>query len=334
MKAKSKATLAALSSAAFLFTTGCASSAHSPAEKYILIAASTKVQYWQNVFAGLQHAGTEMGVKALMDGPDGHDPQSEEAAFKRAMALKPSGILVSVADAAMLTPDINAAIGQGIPVITIDSDAPDSQRLLFIGTNNYSAGVTGGKLAAKLLGGKGNVVFFRLPNQPNQLSRLAGYQAAFEASPQIKVTQTIDLKDEPDRSSFAFDTVKRLLDSKEKVDAFVCLESRACGGVADAVGRANLSGKVFVIGMDTDPETLDWMGKGVISATVAQKPFTMGYYGAKLLDDLYHHPPTPMAQNWAQSQFAPLPRFVDTGSFVLDKAGLAGFSQQSKGAGQ
>lgn len=334
MREKLKIILTASVPAVFLIFTGCASSAHSPAEKYVLIAASTKVQYWQTAFAGLQKAGGEMSVKTALDGPDGHDAQAEQAALRRAVAGKPSGILISVADADLLTPDINAAIGQGIPVITIDSDAPDSQRLLFIGTNNYNAGMMGGKLAVKLLNGKGNVVFFQLPNQPNQASRLAGYKAAFEASPQIKVTQVIDLKDEPDRSSWAFDTTKKMLDSKEKVDAFVCLESRACGGVADAVSRASLAGKVAVIGMDTDTETLDWLGKGVISATIAQKPFTMGYYGAKLVDDLFHHPPTPLAQNWAHSQNAPLPSFVDTGSFIVDKTNLASFQQQSKAPGQ
>ena len=334
MRENFKTILTAAVPAVFLILTGCAGSAHSPAEKYVLIAASTKVQYWQTAFAGLQKAGAEMSVKAVMDGPDGHDPQAEKDAFHRAVGGKPSGILVSVTDAALLTPEINAAIGQGIPVITIDSDAPDSQRLLFIGTNNYNAGMMGGKLAAKLLSGKGNVVVFQLPNQTNQMSRLAGYKAGFEASPAIKVTQVIDLKDEPDRSSWAFDTTKKLLDSKEKVDAFICLESRACGGVADAVSRANLTGKVVVIGMDTDSETLDWLGKGVISATIAQKPFTMGYYGTKLLDDLFHHPPTPLAQNWAHSQFAPLPSFVDTGSFIVDKSNLAAFQQQSKGPGQ
>jgi ribose transport system substrate-binding protein len=60
----------------------------------------------------------------------------------------------------------------------------------------------------------------------------------------------------------------------------------------------------------------------------------MGYYGTKLLDDLFHHPPTPLAQNWAHSQVAPLPSFVDTGSFTVDKSNLAAFQQQSKAAGQ
>ncbi len=324
--------LAASLTGALLLLTGCTSEPHSAAEKYVMVAANTKVQYWQTALAGLNHAATEMKVKAEMQGPDGHDPQAEHDAFKRAVAQKPAGILVSVADASILTPDIDAAMAQGIPVITMDSDAPGSKRLFFVGTDNYNAGVLGGNLAAKLINGKGNVVVFRLPNQSNQKDRLSGYQAAFSAHPEIKIAQVVDLQDQPDISGFAYDTVKKLVDSKAKVDAFVCLESRSCGGVADAVNRANMAGKITIVAMDTDSETLDWMQKGVTSATVAQKPFTMAYYGAKLLGDIHLHPPTPLINDYTNMANAPFPMFVDTGSFIVDKAGVAAFLQQNKAA--
>ncbi len=135
--------LAAALPAALLSLTGCAGSPHSPTEKYILIAANTKIPYWQTALGGLNHAANEMKVKAEMDGPDTYDAKAEHEAFQAAVAQKPSGILISAADASVMTPDINAALGQGIPVITIDSDAPDSERLFFIGTDNYNAGVVG-----------------------------------------------------------------------------------------------------------------------------------------------------------------------------------------------
>jgi ribose transport system substrate-binding protein len=240
--------------------------------------------------------------------------------------------MVSVADANVLGPDIDAAMQAGIPVITMDSDAPSSKRLFFIGTDNYNAGVLGGNLASKLLNGRGTVVIYRLPNQTNQKDRLSGYQAAFSAHPDIKVSQIIDLQDQPDISGFAYDTTKKMLDSKTNVNAFVCLESRSCGGVADAVSRAGMAGKTVIVAMDTDSETLDWMQKGVTSATIAQKPFTMGYYGAKLLGDLHLHPPSPLLNNWGDNPNAPIPTFVDTGSFVVDKAGVSAFQQQNTAA--
>src|SRR6266568_4973371 len=82
---------------------------------------------------------------------------AERAELDTAIQKKPSGILISVADPNAVKDDIDRAIAAGIPVITVDSDAPTSKRLFFIGTNNFQAGVAGGKRLAKELNGKGNV---------------------------------------------------------------------------------------------------------------------------------------------------------------------------------
>lgn len=317
--------------AAFLFLTGCAGSPHEPNEKYILVADNTKIPYWQLALHGLNHAVFEMKVKSEIQGPDGHDPQGEHEAFKRAVAEKPSGILVSATDPNLLTPDINSALEQGIPVITIDSDAPDSKRLFFVGTDNYNAGVIGGKMTSKLLGDKGNVVIFTIAGQNNLKDRLQGYQTAFAEHPDIKITQVVDMNG---NSDVAFDSAKKLLDSKAKVDAFVCLEALSCPAVADVVNRAGMGDKVKIIAMDTDPGTVDWIKKGVISATIAQKPWTMAYYGTKLLDDLHHHPPKPLLGNWTQDVYSPVPTFVDTGTFVVNKDNISSLSQQPPSAQQ
>jgi ribose transport system substrate-binding protein len=313
--------------AALLVMSGCAGSPHEPAEKYILVADNIKIPYWQAAVAGLNHAAFEMKVKSEVQGPDGHDPRGEHDAFQRALAEKPSGILVSATDANLLGPDINAAIAQHIPVITIDSDAPDSNRLFFVGTDNYDAGLVGGNMTAKLLKNKGNVVVFTIAGQGNLKDRLHGYQAAFVDHPDMKITDVVDMAG---NSDMAFDTTKKLLTAKAKVDAFVCLEALSCPAVADVVNRSDMAGKVTIVAMDTDPGTVDWINKGVISATIAQKPYTMGYYGTKLVDDLHHHPPNPLT-GWSQNVMAPVPTFVDTGSFIVNKANVGSLPQQTPG---
>jgi len=54
--------------------------------------------------------------------------------------------------------------------------------------------------------------------------------------------------------------------------------------VAEVLSRKYVKNKL-VVAMDTDPLTLEWIQKGVIAATVAQKPYTMAFYGLKNLDD-------------------------------------------------
>src|SRR3954462_9880791 len=312
---------------ALISMVGCASAPHEPTEKYILVAANTKLPYWQTALAGLNHAASEMKVKAEMAGPDTYDTKAEHEEFQTAVAQKPAGILISAADAGLMAPDINAALAQGIPVITMDSDAPDSKRLFFIGTDNYKAGTLGGKLVAKLLGNKGNIVVLTIPSQPNLKDRLHGFQDAIAEQPGLKVAQVVDMKGDP---TIAFDTAKQMLDGKNKVDAFVCLEAISCPEVGEVVNRQNMGGKVKVIAMDTDQRTIDLIQRGVISATIAQKPFTMGYYGAKLLDDLHHNKPASLTANFMQDPKSPVPTFVDTGSFVVDKDSIGAFIQGNK----
>lgn len=299
----------------------CGGSAHNPAESYYLIATNIKVPYWQQAAAGLSKAAAQMQVKAEMVGPDSYDPQAQHEAFVKALGKKPSGILVSVADPKVMKADIDNAIGQGIPVLTIDSDAPTSQRLYFVGTDNHAAGSMGAKVLAEKLHGKGNVIVYTIPGQANLVERMHGYKDILDASPGIKIIDTIDMKGDP---RVAFDKTTEILDKNTKVDAFVCLEAIACPEVAEVLGRKKATDKI-VVAMDTDERTLEAIQKGLISATIGQKPYTMAYAGVKMLDDLHHNPPSSLNKNWTQDSFSPMPMFVDTGATLIDKSNVDQF---------
>ena len=115
-------------------------------------------------------------VKGEVVGPPNPDLEAQLQAFREAVAKKPAGILVSPAQAEPFTEAINQAIEQGIPVICIDSDAPESKRIMFIGTKNYQAGLEGGRLAAQLLEEKGDIAILTIPGQYNLDERVRGYR--------------------------------------------------------------------------------------------------------------------------------------------------------------
>src|SRR5438874_119060 len=197
-------------------------SQHDVQEKYFLVSANIKVPYWQEAAAGLNRAATEMHVKAEFVGPDTYDPKAQHEQFQDVLKQKPTGILVSASASNLLNSDIDAALTQGVPVITIDSDAPDSKRLFFIGTDNYKVGVMGARKLASGLSGKGNVVVFTVPEQPNLKDRLRGYNDVFAEYPQLKITQVIDMRGDP---RIVFDRTMEMLEKGAKIDAFVCLTS-------------------------------------------------------------------------------------------------------------
>ncbi|GAC1433656.1 MAG: sugar-binding protein [Terriglobales bacterium] len=300
---------------------------HSTDENYFLVSSNIQVPYWHAAGAGFVQEAQQWKIKAQFVGPATYDPKEELEAFRNAVQQKATGILISVADPALFKDDIDKAVAAGIPVITIDSDAPASKRLFFIGTNNYQAGLIGGQRLAKELHDKGNVVVFTMPEQANLKERLHGYHDALEAHPQIKITDVVDIHGDP---RVAFDTTSQILGKqKDKVNAFVCLEAQAGKEVATVLSNAKVKDKV-IIAMDVDPETLDWIQKGVIAATISQKPYTMATFGLRELDSLYHQKIGALNKDWANDSFAPLPAFVDTGSSLIDKSNVEAFQSANK----
>jgi ribose transport system substrate-binding protein len=293
---------------------------HSQKEIFYLISANSALPYWQTAAAGFKAAGAQYKVTTRVAGPDGYDAQAELEALQKAVAAHPAGILISVAEAKVLEPAINAAIDAGIPVITMDSDAVGSRRLYFIGTNNLEAGRLGGRRVAQKLGGKGRVVFFTMAGQPNTEERLKGFKDAFSSHAEIKIAEVVDIKDDLRK---AFDKTMELaaLAGDKKIDAFVCLESASGKVVADAIVRSGVKNRELVA-WDVSQDTLDAIKAGTIDATIAQKPYTMAYIGLKGLDEIFHAPPKQLNKDYATDTFSTYPVFVDTGTTLVDKSNV------------
>jgi ribose transport system substrate-binding protein len=309
-----------------MFVLSCGA-AHDSDEFFVLVSANLQVPYWKAAGAGFTNAASQFKVRSDIMGPQNFDPKAERDALDEAVQKKATGILLDVTDANLLKDSIDKAVAAGIPVITIDSDGPSSKRLFYIGTNSYQAGFTGGQRLAQELKGKGSVVVFTMPDQPNLQDRLRGYREGLARTPEIKITRVVDIQGDP---RIAFDTTTQIVGKeRDKVDAFVCLEAQSGKEVAGVLNSYHVTGKV-VMAMDTDPETLDWIQKGGIAATIAQKPYTMAFVGMQMLDNLYHHKPASLDKDWSKDSYAPIPSFVDTGTELIDKSNVESFIQAGK----
>lgn len=303
---------------AVAFTSGC--NTEPKKDVYYMIATNMGLPYWQTVANGFNKAAAGYNVAARVVGPQSHDPLGELDALQQAVRAKPAGILISVADASVLQREIDLAVQEGIPVITIDSDAFISRRLYFIGTNNLDAGRLGGTRLVEKLGNKGKVVFFTIPGQTNTEDRLRGFEEVLNAQPGIKIADIVDIKGD---ANTAYDKAQRYLalTGPQKIDAFVCLEAVGGKPVADAIKRANLHDREL-IAWDADPGTLDAIKDGTIDATIAQKPYTMGYFGMKLLYEVFHDPPAQLNKDFRSDFYSPYPVFIDTGTTLVDRSNV------------
>ena len=294
----------------------CAAPYHEDKERYVFVASNIHLPYWEEAQAGLLDAAKQMGVKAELVGPEKFDPQEQLKAFQEVVNSKPAGIMISVTRPDLLQDAIDSAVAQGIPVITVDSDAPTSKRLMFVGTDNFRAGMESGKRMGEILKGQGQLVVVTIPGQLNLDERARGMNEALKKYPGIKLTQTIDDKGDP---RVANDSISALLKAKAKIDGIICLEASGGSGSAEALHRVDA--KIPIVGFDKDPETLDWIDRDGITATVTQKPYVMAYYAIKFADDL-HHNAVHEFKDWRTAPAPAMPSWVDTGTVVVDKSNV------------
>ncbi|HXT25909.1 MAG TPA: substrate-binding domain-containing protein [Candidatus Eisenbacteria bacterium] len=299
----------------------CQTPYHDDKERFVFVASNIHLPYWEEAQAGLSDAAKQMGVKAELVGPEKFDPQEQLKAFQEVVNGKPAGIMISVTRPDLLQDAIDGAVAQGIPVITVDSDAPTSKRLMFVGTDNFRAGMESGKRMGEILKGQGQLVVVTIPGQLNLDERARGMNEALKKYPGIKLAQTIDDKGDP---RVANDNISALLKAKAKIDGIICLEASGGSGAAEALHRVDA--KIPIVGFDKDPETLDWIDRDGITATVTQKPYVMAYYAIKFADDL-HHNAVHEFKDWRTAPAPAMPTWVDTGTVVVDKSNVKLFRE-------
>ena len=303
---------------AAILIVSCAKSYHDGGERYVFVATNIGLPYWHEARAGFLDAAKSLGVRAELVGPTAYAPNAELVMFRQIVDEQPSGICLSAARPEIFQPDIDKAIAQGIPVICVDADVPNSKRISYIGTDNFKAGKESLKQMSTLLHDSGSIAVITIPGQRNLDDRLAGVADALKNFPAIQLTKILDDKGD---TSTASQLVTDMIQKKEKVDGIVCLEASGGSGAVAALQSSNMEGKLPVVAFDDDPQTLDAIERGAIAATVTQKPYVMSYYGLKFLDDL-HHNAIHRFKDWRTALAPPLPTFVDTGTVVVDKSNL------------
>ena len=299
-------------------TVRCSPAAHS-GERYVFIATNINIPYWQDAKAGFMDSARRLdAAKVEFIGPARYAPDEELKDFQDAVASRPTGILVSPAQPDSFKDAIDGAIASGVPVICADSDAPHSRRVLFIGTDNYLAGQQSGNTLARLLHGRGGIVLIKIAGQDNQEERARGVHDEVKKYPALAVA--IEVNDAGDGQQ-AGESVAAMIRNGGHPDGIICLEASCGPGVARALDQLGMANRIPVVAMDANPETLDRIAQGHIAASIAQKPYTMGYYGLQYLDDL-HHNRVHEFPDWRSAPASPLPSMVDTGTAVVNSGNV------------
>lgn len=132
-----------------------------------------------------QTRARELGVKLEWVAPFHADTAQQITILRWLINRGVDGILVSCNDPVALEPVINEGIAAGVRIATFDSDAPQSDRIFYIGTNNYEAGRSAADAAIELLGTntEPKVAIVSGRREAHNLNeRIRGFQARLEES--------------------------------------------------------------------------------------------------------------------------------------------------------
>jgi len=223
-----------------------------PGEKpRVAFVTNNASEFWSIARAGFDKAAKEFDVIGEFRIPAGGTAAEQKAILEDLVTKGVHGIAVSPVDPDNQTSILNEVAGQ-VLLICHDSDAPKSNRILYVGTNNYSAGREAGKLIQEVLGS----------DRP------------------IKVVDT--RTDNTDRSR-AKSNVQDVLVSRPNVACLVGLWSYNGPIIGSVIRESNLGGKVKAVCFDEERPSLQAIREGTIYATVVQKPYEFGYQSVKIL---------------------------------------------------
>jgi ribose transport system substrate-binding protein len=257
----------------------------SPIGSNVAFVTNGASDYWVLAHAGVDAAQTKLGpnvnVQFVMPADGTAATQKQEVDDLLANGVK--AIAISPIDPANQTSWLNSVASKAA-LITQDSDAPQSSRLCYLGTDNHAAGVEAGELIKQALGPQGGKVMLFVGNRSaqNAHDREQGIRDALAHSNVTVVDVRTDDGDHARAKSNAADA----LVANPDLAAEVGLWSYNGPAILSAVEDAHKVGKVKIICFDQEKPTLAGVQAGAIYATVVQQPFEFGYKSAMLLAQL------------------------------------------------
>lgn len=239
-------------------------------------------EFWTIAEEGTKKAAADLGVKVVFKLPATGTAQEQQQILEDLLVTGVQGVAISPVDPQNWTAVLNDFAAK-VPIVTQDSDAPESNRACYIGTDNYEAGKAAGELVKQALPDGGKIMLFvGTLDAQNAQDRKRGVEDAV-AGTNITILDT--RTDDVDRAR-AVANVEDALVRNPDLAACVGLWSYNGPAILQAVTGANKLGQVKIVAFDEEPPTLQGIIDGHIEGTIVQQPYEFGYQSVRLLTEL------------------------------------------------
>lgn len=239
--------------------------------------------FWDEVASGVRRAQRELrdyGVHVELRSADLRHPEQQIDMIRSLKAEHVDGLAISPVDPAALLETIDSLSMDGIPVVTIGSDIPESRRVCHVGCDYIDSG----RIAAQLMGtfvhgeGKVGIITFRDPVLPIQ-QRIIGFRQAIAEYPHIELNGPHKLSR---TGEDAYDFVRGYVRGEPGLKGLF-VSYGILQDVARAVRDEGMQGRIHLVGFDLSREIAALIRHKVVDAVICQEPFDQGYYTMKIL---------------------------------------------------
>lgn len=262
----------------------------------IAFVSNGVASFWNIAEAGVLKAGEDLGVEVSVHMPTGDEVEDQKNIIEDLITKQVDGIAISP-----VNPDNQMEILQKAAdetkMITVDSDAPKANRLLYLGMDNYDAGRMCGALVKEAMPDGGTIMIFigRLEQDNARRRRQGVIDELLDRSKDAtrydppdgqlkgeKFTILGTLTDSFDQSKGKAN-VEDTLNKYPDINGMVGLFAYNPPLMLEALKQAGKIGQVKVIGFDEDDVTLQGIKDGSVHGTVVQNPYMYGYKSVEVL---------------------------------------------------
>jgi len=294
-----------------------ASAAEAPAPKVIKLAFVTNGvgEFWKIASAGVHAYEKEAKVQVDIKMPPTGAASEQNEILENLSSQGYDAVAVSAIAPNDQVPVLNKVAAKA-KLITFDSDAPKSNRLLYIGTNNYEAGKALGAEIVKMLPNGGKMaVFVGSLAADNAQQRFKGIEDVVKPA---KIEIVDKREDNTDRGK-ARSNVEDILNAHKDLSLVAGLYSYNGPAIAGALeSLPGKKGKVKAAVFDEEEGTLTGIGAGSIDCTAVQKPYQFGYLASKWMNEL-------VTKTDEAMKAIPASKAIDTGVDIINKANVDAF---------
>jgi ribose transport system substrate-binding protein len=270
-------------------------------------------EFWKIAQAGVRKYEQESKVQVDVKMPPNGTTAEQNQILENLASQGYDAIAVSAIAPSDQVPVLDKVAAK-TKLITFDSDAPGSKRLLYIGTNNVEAGKALGAEIVKLLPNGGKMaVFVGTLSADNAKQRLQGIEEVIKD----KKIEIVDKREDNTDRAKARSNVEDIVNAHRDLNLVAGLWSYNGPAIVSALEALGKKGKVQAAVFDEEEQTLTGVANGTVACTVVQKPFQFGYLSSKWMHELATKPEAMAA--------IPPTKVVDTGVEVINKDNVADF---------